>query len=61
MLDTLKTAEYARALYAAHGDKAEAEAAQKAVSAKNAGRRAEAEEWQAVRRAIRSIRGPNQG
>lgn len=53
--------EYARALYDAHGDKAEAEAAQKMNAATEAGNAAEAEEWRAVREAVRGLRGANQG
>jgi len=60
-MDAVQTAQYARALYHAHGDKAEAEAAQKARECETAGKTAEAEQWQAVRRAIREFRGPNQG
>ncbi len=60
-MDALKTAQYARALYAAHGDRAEAEAAQKMRECEAAGNHQEAKDWQAVRGAIRQIRGPNQG
>lgn len=53
--------DYARALYDAHGDKAEAEAAQKMNAAEAAGKASEAEEWRAVREAVRGLRGANQG
>lgn len=56
-----KTADYARALYEAHGDKAEAEAAQKMKAAEEAGNVTELEDWRAVREAIRGLRGANQG
>ncbi|WP_323783858.1 hypothetical protein [Leisingera sp.] len=59
-MDTIKAAEYARALYAAHGDKAEAEAAQKMRSCQEAGKDSEAADWKAVRQAVRALRGPNQ-
>ncbi|MEX0319163.1 MULTISPECIES: hypothetical protein [unclassified Ruegeria] len=59
-MDAIRTAEYARALYSAHGDKAEAEAAQKMREYDAAGNKEEAQNWEAVRRAIRQIRGPNQ-
>lgn len=59
-MDALKTAEYARALYTAHGDRAEAEAAQKMRECEAAGNTQEAQDWQAVRSAIRQLRGPNQ-
>ncbi|TMV08902.1 hypothetical protein FGK63_07220 [Ruegeria sediminis] len=60
-MEATKVAEYARALYAAHGDKAEAEAAQKMRACEEAGNANEAKDWEAVRQAIRQIRGPNQG
>ncbi len=60
-MDALKTAQYARALYTAHGDRAEAEAAKKMRECKAAGRAQQARDWQAVRRTISQIRGPNQG
>ncbi len=59
-MDALKTAEYARALYTAHGDRAEAEAAQKMRECEASGNKQEAQDWQAVRSAIRQLRGPNQ-
>jgi hypothetical protein len=59
-MDALKTAQYARALYSAHGDQAEAEAAQKMRECKDAGNMQQARDWQAVRQSIRQIRGPNQ-
>ena len=52
--------QYARALYEAHGDKAEAEAAQKAKKLNDAGDATEAETWRAVQRAIREIRGAHE-
>ena len=51
--------EYARALYEAHGDKAEAEAAQKAKQYDEAGNAEEAETWRAIRNAISQLRGPH--
>ncbi|AFO92096.1 hypothetical protein D1822_11795 [Phaeobacter inhibens] len=59
-MDTIRTAEYARALYSAHGDKAEAEVAQKMRRCQKAGKTAEAEDWKSVRQMILSLRGPNQ-
>ncbi|MFW8635287.1 hypothetical protein [Cribrihabitans pelagius] len=59
-MDAVKAAEYARALYSAHGDRAEAEAAQKMRQCEEAGKSDEASDWKAVRQAIRSLRGPNQ-
>ncbi|KIC12322.1 hypothetical protein RA19_03570 [Leisingera sp. ANG-M1] len=59
-MDAIKASEYARALYAAHGDKAEAEAAQKMRACEEAGKDDEAADWKAVRQAVRAMRGPNQ-
>lgn len=59
-METSKIAEYARELYDAHGEKAEAEAAQKATKSEEAGETAEAETWQAIRKAIREIRGAHE-
>jgi len=60
-MDMEKIAQYARGLYDAHGDKAEAEAAQKMNAAEAAGNADEAEQWRAVREAVRALRGSNQG
>ncbi|MEO1106494.1 MAG: hypothetical protein AAFX90_01090 [Pseudomonadota bacterium] len=60
-MDALKTAQYARALYSVHGDRAEVEAAQKMRESEAAGNAQQAKDWQAVRSTIRQIRGPNQG
>lgn len=49
--------DYAHRLYAAHGDRAEYEAAQKALNAKDEG---EAQDWRKIRQSIRQLRGPNQ-
>lgn len=50
--------QYAHALFSAHGDKAEAEAAQKALAEEATGNLAEAEKWRAIRGHIRELRGP---
>ncbi|MDU9004380.1 hypothetical protein [Sedimentitalea todarodis] len=59
-MEATKTAEYARALYQVHGDLAEAEAARKARECDDEGKTREAEDWAAVRRSIRQLRGANQ-
>lgn len=59
-MEMAKITQYARSLYEAHGDKAEAEAAQKAKALEDAGDMAEAETWRAVQRAIREIRGAHE-
>jgi hypothetical protein len=53
--------QYARSLYDAHGDKAEAEAAQKAAAARDAGDADEAEKWDKIRSHIKELRGARQG
>ncbi|MEL6168285.1 MAG: hypothetical protein AAFR35_06315 [Pseudomonadota bacterium] len=60
-METAKVSEYAHALFAARGPKAEAHAAQKARDAENANDRTAAETWHAVRVAIRELRGTRQG
>jgi len=55
-MDLASIVQQARALLDAHGDKAEAEAAQKAVEAKNAGQTEIAEQWRKVRDAIGQLR-----
>ena len=49
---------YARSLYRAHGDRAEAEAAQRVLVEEAAGRADQAETWRRIRRAIHEARGP---
>ncbi|MGB5214380.1 MAG: hypothetical protein WBN88_12150 [Anderseniella sp.] len=56
IMETVKIAEYARALLDAHGDKAEAEAAQKASALKAEGKVGEAEQWEKVRKTIHELR-----
>ncbi|MEX0309187.1 MAG: hypothetical protein AB3N17_02975 [Tateyamaria sp.] len=60
MTQPMATVQHAHALYRAHGDKAEAHAAQNATAAVKAGKTAEAEDWQRIRAAIRQLRGANQ-
>ncbi|WP_299848440.1 hypothetical protein [uncultured Roseovarius sp.] len=60
-MDAIKVSEYARALYSSHGDRAEAEASKKMRESKEAEKVDEANDWKAIRQAIRSLRGPNQG
>jgi hypothetical protein len=52
--------DYARRLFDAHGDKALAEAAQKARALEEQGRREEAEQWRRVEEIIKETRGPHQ-
>lgn len=60
-MDGEKIVEYARALYSAHGDKAEAEVAQKVLDREAAGKSDEAQDWKAIRTAIKEMRGAKQG
>lgn len=59
-MDMMKVSEYAHALYSAHGDKAELEAAQHQKEHEAAGREDEAQIWLSVRSAIRQLKGANQ-
>jgi len=59
-MEISRVTEFARALYDAHGDKAEAEAAKKAKEYEEAGEESDAADWNAIRAAIRTIRGANQ-
>ena len=58
-MDMLLVDDYANRLLAAHGDRAEYEAAQKAKSCAENGHDEEAEQWRKVREKIRILRGPN--
>ena len=51
--------EFAKSLLDAHGEAAEAEAAKKAREAEEKGDAQLAEDWQRVRAAISSMRGPH--
>lgn len=51
---------HARRLFAAHGDQAEFEAAQKSLEAERLGNQNEADDWRRIRGAIRQLRGPNE-
>jgi len=52
--------EYARQLLEAHGAKATAEAAQKAVAFEKAGNKEQAQTWRRVEAALLLMRGPRQ-
>ncbi|TCP61609.1 hypothetical protein EV663_10460 [Rhodovulum bhavnagarense] len=60
-MESSKVMEYARALFDAHGDKAEAEAAQKAAALESEGQAEAAETWRKVQAAIQQMRAPHQG
>lgn len=59
-METSTITQYAHALYAAHGDKAEHEAAQKAQAANDNGNPEEAKRWQSIRMHIKELRGARQ-
>ncbi len=59
-MDHKDLVQYARSLYDAHGDRAEAEAAQKAVSARDQDKPGEAAKWTSIREHIRELRGARQ-
>jgi len=52
--------DYARQLLAAHGDKAVAEAAQKARSLEEQGNSEEARTWRSIEAALKEMLGPHQ-
>ncbi|MBV9289961.1 MAG: hypothetical protein JO288_19475 [Hyphomicrobiales bacterium] len=52
-------AEYARQLMEAHGDRAIAEAAQRAVACEQQHQKEEAETWRHVEAALKALRGPS--
>ncbi|MBK5934919.1 hypothetical protein C8N32_103164 [Rhodovulum imhoffii] len=60
-MEMAKITEYARALYDAHGDKAEAEAARKARQFEDSGDTAQSEQWRGIQAAIKMMRAPSQG
>ncbi len=60
-MDMIKVNEYAQALYSAHGDKAELEAARRQSQHEAAGEKTEADNWRSIRASLRQMRGPNQG
>ncbi|MGP1355564.1 hypothetical protein [Roseicyclus sp.] len=59
-MDHKDLVQYARSLFDAHGDKAEAEAAQKAAAARDAGKPEDAETWEKIRLHIKELRGARQ-
>ena len=52
-------AEYARQLMEVHGDRAIAEAAQRAVACEQQNNKEEAETWRHVEAALKGLRGPS--
>ena len=60
-MDMMKVSEYAQALYSAHGDKAELEAARHQKEQEASGNKDQAQVWLSIRSAIRQLKGANQG
>ncbi|WP_146592186.1 hypothetical protein [Puniceibacterium confluentis] len=58
-MEMTKVSEYAHALYGAHGDKAELEAAQRQHEHEAAGDEDQARTWRAIRAAVRQMKGAN--
>ncbi len=58
-MNIVEIQEAAQMLYAAHGDRAEYEAAQKARMKKETGNIDQARDWQRIREAIAQMRGPH--
>jgi hypothetical protein len=59
-MHTTEIQDYARQLMETHGDKAAAEAAQKAVALEKAGDRQQAQTWRRIEAAIMLMRGARQ-
>ncbi len=57
-MQEIEIQDYARQLLEAHGDKAVAEAAQKACAVEQKGQSEEAETWRHIEAALKRMRGP---
>lgn len=60
MMQPMAISQHARALYRTHGDKAEAEAAQRERIAAQEGKQTIAADWRKIRAQVRQMRGANQ-
>lgn len=58
-MDMNEIHDYARRFIGTHGEKAEAEAAQKAAECEKAGDNVQAEDWRRIQAAIKQMRGPH--
>jgi len=58
-MQAMKIQEHARKLHEAHGDKAAAEAAQKAKACEQQGNMQEAQTWRRIEAALREMQGPH--
>lgn len=59
-MDTEKIHVFARSLLGAHGDKAESEAAQRAIECERQGDKDQAHDWRRIQVAIKEMRGPHE-
>jgi hypothetical protein len=59
-MQEIEVYDFARQLFEAHGDKAVAEAAQKACTLENQGEREQAETWRHIEAALKLMRGPHE-
>jgi hypothetical protein len=59
-MQEIEVYDFARQLLEAHGDKAVAEAAQKACTLENQGEREQAETWRHIEAALKLMRGPHE-
>ncbi|HUW73247.1 MAG TPA: hypothetical protein VMW05_04325 [Methyloceanibacter sp.] len=58
-MDMNEVHDYARRFLGTHGDKAVAEASQRATACESVGDKAEAENWRRIQAAIEQMRGPH--
>jgi hypothetical protein len=58
-MDTDKIHVFARSLLSTHGDKAELEAAQRAIECERHGDQSQAHDWRRIQVAIKEMRGPH--
>ncbi len=58
-MQAMEIQEHARKLRDAHGDKAVAEAAQKAAACEQQGQAADAQTWRRIEAALRQMQGPH--
>ncbi len=59
-MQEIEIQDYARQLLEAHGDKAVAEAAQKACALEKQGNKKQAETWRHIEAALKLMRGPHE-
>jgi hypothetical protein len=58
-MEEIQIIDYARQLFEAHGERAIAEAAQKASALERQGDRQQAETWRRIEAALKELRGPH--